>query len=346
MSHIYLDAYLFTCPEPQKGPQIFIQYIENLISWHEIKKADWVEVCISRNASEVLAEANAFPPYSQINEALNDFSITHIQARDVGMMITSFLTKSKTIEEELDIDDLLFEDLTINPRISFDDRPILFKDHINLLTVLIALHNRYCSQIDDQYLITNNDINYNGIVAIEARIPILQTKSTRIIPDEEAQPFNINSQFNFINCLHTLHLSISPFNIWSQSKCENAQKKAIELFIYQHEHCSSPYKCPVDYNAFSFGEHFVQSCRELGFFHEKRKIMMLLRACSETLLQVNIKDVHWIRKGSGPESPQLKRGNDGAWRRDIDHEFHLHYWQTSRGPQFANVVLHKDLTIL
>jgi hypothetical protein len=40
------------------------------------------------------------------------------------------------------------------------------------------------------------------------------------------------------------------------------------------------------------------------------------------------------------------RGRDKAQRRDIDYEFHLHYWECANGTiELASVVHHNDFSI-
>ena len=60
---------------------------------------------------------------------------------------------------------------------------------------------------------------------------------------------------------------------------------------------------------------------------------------------MNNNATHWIRTSTGGNASQLKRGNDAAWRRDIDHEYHLHYWITIDGFEFSVVVHHNDFSI-
>jgi hypothetical protein len=61
----------------------------------------------------------------------------------------------------------------------------------------------------------------------------------------------------------------------------------------------------------------------------------------------NLSDTHWLRTGKGANNPQKKRRKDKAepWRRDIDRDYHLHYWKTANGTEFASVVVHDDMTI-
>lgn len=344
-SHIYLDAYLLACPQGEVDVSSFSAYIENIILLQEIKKANWVESFISRNASDALAQANAFPPYQLINDTINSLSIDYIQAKDVNNLVISFLTKTSIIEDELDIDDLLYDIIEIEPIFSLEERVVPFTDHFFLLCVLLSIHQRYDPEITNQVLVTVPDIAHSGFTNLSIRITILQTYSDKIIPANEPHPLTISSEFYLSKCLHTLHTYLNPYNIWANGRCEFAYKKAIELFIYQDQHSQSPYVCPINYDSFSFGCHFFQSCMNLGFLNEELKIRMLLRAMGETIKNTNTRDTHWIRIDSGPDSAQLKRGKEGAWRRDIDHEYHLHYWQTPNGPQFAKVVQHRDFSI-
>jgi hypothetical protein len=57
------------------------------------------------------------------------------------------------------------------------------------------------------------------------------------------------------------------------------------------------------------------------------------------------RDVHEIREGKSGSARQKKQGAYEAWRRDIDYEYHLHYWKTANGPVFMSVVVHNDMSI-
>jgi hypothetical protein len=59
----------------------------------------------------------------------------------------------------------------------------------------------------------------------------------------------------------------------------------------------------------------------------------------------NLGATHALRNDRGYDSPQFTRGTDKAWRRDIDREYHLHYWETQNGYEFSDVVHHNDFNI-
>jgi|GEM_PF-1625287 hypothetical protein len=344
-SAAYLDAFVLACPQPESGFSSFQNYIENLISWSELRQSEWVPIYISRNASESLAEANAYPPYPDLKRTIDALGIKHIQPKDVIDLINGFLLKSRIVEDELGIDELLFDNYGSLPEILFQERQKPFPYHFQLLSVLVAMHRHFITDITNQVLITGPDDGHVGTITVNAEITDLLKKHSDIIPDTCPQMLPIEVQFYICRCLHSMHSYLEPCNTWSNANCEFALKKAIEIFVYQNTPRSGPYQCPIDYSSFSIGNHFIDSCFQLGFFEDYTKIRMLLRACAETILDTNKSSTHWIRKDAGGNSLQLKRRNDCAWRRDIDHEYHLHYWSTNFGPELSIVVKHNDFSI-
>jgi hypothetical protein len=66
----------------------------------------------------------------------------------------------------------------------------------------------------------------------------------------------------------------------------------------------------------------------------------------ETVDQINLAATHALRRGPGGEEPQITREADTAWRRDIDRELHLHYWERADGSvELAAVVPHNVFDI-
>jgi hypothetical protein len=344
-SAAYLDAFVLACPRPESGLSSFQNYIENLISWSELRQSEWVPIYISRNASESLAQANAYPPYPDLKRTIDALGIRHIQPKDVIDLINGFLLKSRIVEDELGIDDLLFDNFNSVPAVLFKDRQEPFPHHFQLLSVLLAMHRHFITDITNQILITCRGDEHVGTSTINAVVTDLLKKHSDVIPDNCPAPLPIEVQFFLCRCLHTMHSNLEPCNTWSNADCEYALKKAIEIYVYQSTFRSGPYQCPIDYSSFSIGNHFIPSCMRLGFFEDYPKIKMLLRACAETILDTNNSSTHWIRKNAGGNSAQLKRGNDSAWRRDIDYEYHLHYWSTNAGPELSVVVEHNDFSI-
>jgi hypothetical protein len=61
---------------------------------------------------------------------------------------------------------------------------------------------------------------------------------------------------------------------------------------------------------------------------------------------LNTIDSHALRLNSTGGAPQVLRNYDKARRRDIDYEFHLHYWECDdKTIELADVVHHNDFSI-
>jgi len=344
-SAIYLDAHVLACPPSEEGLDSFLEYITNLVSWRELRQHNWIDVYISRNAAHSLAEANAYPPYPELLKTITAFGIQHIQPKDVVDLINGFLQKSHVIEDEMGIDDLLFENFNLNPFVPYKARRASFPYHFELLAVLISMHRTFITDINNQLLLTSPDLKYFGPTKTKSTVTALTKTTNELIPDDIVEPLAVEAQFFLCKCIHSLNLGTNPCAVWANAKGEIALRKAIELYIYQDEHNGNSNINVLSKVKYSFGIHFLQSCRKLGFFDELHKINLLLRACSETLLNMKTHETHWIRTSSGGNAPQLKRGNDAAWRRNINHEYHLHYWTIVSGFEFSVVVPHSDCTI-
>jgi len=95
-----------------------------------------------------------------------------------------------------------------------------------------------------------------------------------------------------------------------------------------------------------FNIHFQKSLEDCGILLNAGLANSTLRAVVHTIENVHMAATHPLREGSGPNEAQVRRGKDLAWRRDIDHEYHLHYWQCPGGlVELACVVTHNDFHI-
>ena len=75
-----------------------------------------------------------------------------------------------------------------------------------------------------------------------------------------------------------------------------------------------------------------------------------MRRLFETVIEAiegeNLGQLHSLRTSNGGGSSQRKRDNDKACRRDIDRQYHLHYWQCANDTvELADVVTHDNFAI-
>ena len=144
---------------------------------------------------------------------------------------------------------------------------------------------------------------------------------------------------------HGLCLTANPITLWANCYYEADFHKALSIYIYQKIFTSGSSPFEKKNLSWAFGPNFIKTVEAFGFRHQESKIKILLRACAETILGEATRDVHAIRKSEGGNAVQKKHGANEANRRDIDYEFHLHYWKTANGPIFISIVAHDDTSI-
>jgi len=120
--------------------------------------------------------------------------------------------------------------------------------------------------------------------------------------------------------------------IWRNAEDTETYRAALDIYI--HQRTDKQNRISVSW---SFGSEFIKSLKKLKFLNKDEEIVKLLRTLAETLLSENFQATHCLRIGKGGNDPQKIRKKDGAgaWRRDIDRDFHLHYWKTSDEIEFA-----------
>lgn len=96
----------------------------------------------------------------------------------------------------------------------------------------------------------------------------------------------------------------------------------------------------------SMGTHFISDLRALNILRVPGLAQRVLRACTEILLGSAQPDSHWLRKSRSGNAAQIKRSGWAAWRQDVDHDIHLHYWMAEDGRiQLASIAGHNVFTI-
>jgi hypothetical protein len=158
-------------------------------------------------------------------------------------------------------------------------------------------------------------------------------------------PLHLQGRLQLCNTPHGLYLAVDPLDIWISASTDEECAHALRLFLYQKVYKARRECLSHDDLQWSLGDCFCESVMRLGFLANRGRMRTLLRACADTILNENLSQTRWLRTGSGAEDPQLRRGHDKAWRRSIDHEYRLHYWETELGPELACVVVHKDMSI-
>ena len=211
---------------------------------------------------------------------------------------------------------------------------------------LIAILRKYCSQSHGSHFLIIRETQ-KPIISVRAQVYEVEHDRSDLLnlpcpPDFFEGDVLVCDDFNgLINCLdETSMLTGASDNFGIELSVK------IALFKYSLAHGES-----IDWDntiAPDIGSNFIETCQKCCTDQGTSLPLKILRSIVETVKNKNLSDVHALRIGLGGEDPQRTRSKDKAkaQRRDIDQEFHLHYWECVDGKiELASVAYHNDFSI-
>lgn len=338
MVSFFVDPFLLACPSPERGEEDFDAFVHGVIMLQAMRAWSGARVFSSVLMPDRLFAEGRYPLGDDLDRSLAAFGRDQIQARDVIEVVNSILQRVPSLEAHLGVDAILYDEFSVEPATDIDGRSVGFRNAFRDLLVDIALLDTI-----EQPVTAENITLTRGIPGCPRKI-----RQKAVVMELEGKvslevPFVVQGASFLSQHVNEIHSCINPEQVWIESPSGVGQMHALESFIWVEALARG-----LDHSkilSWRFGHAFLQTASDCGFLHEPTKVRMLLRACAETILQQNLADTHPLRTGDGGGDPQVLRGNDKAWRRDIDWEFHLHYWTVGAEIELASVVVHKDNSI-
>jgi hypothetical protein len=333
MVDLFLDPFVLSCPSDADDEGQLERYLTSLLQWRDLAEMECIRLYTTARAAEVLTDTGGFPPWQRVRTLIERFDMTEeLGPQDVFNVLQRFTDRSLTIEDRLGIDEILIDDVECVPD-SHRARDLPFADGLERLLAMVCLLVELDNSPPSSQLVLTR-----GLGRCPERLTFKAVVHDVEGPSEEriSCPRQLAGDFAAFGCSAQLRLAIDPLQLWEE-KCYSF---AIGVFAESQALAASVGAVPE----WRLGSRFAASIEAL---HLNNRVIgqSILRACAKTILSQDMAAVHAIRIREAASSVQLKRGRDSAWRRDIDHEYHLHYWSTPAGPELASVVAHKDLRI-
>ena len=330
MNSIVLDPYILAYPREIDDSTKFEEYVDRMLDIKKISEINNLQLLISKNTAEILFTENNYPSWDNLKKTLDEVGLSmFIQPRDI-MSIIEGLLKLTEIEEFIEIEETLFEQLEYDSTI-LGGRNQTYTGEFERLLVLCLL-NIKINDKRNHLLASVKDLSFEAkgrVIEIESSSNIFMA-----LPDE------LSGEIITFSNLSNLFEVLDPVNLWSQSITKEDYVNSLNIYLYQR---NGNVPDNVDWD---FGDVFFDKARASGFLHEIPKIKMLLKSLADTILGENLPATHALRTDGGGNSPQVTRGGeDKAWRRDIDYEYHMHYWQARQKIEFASLGVHNDMRI-
>jgi len=343
---VTIDTAVFAPPAVGSGEDEVHSFVAALLEWRDAMTDGRLDVYTSVHAPEILGNSDLYPIRPRLKELLRQAAVFEYDANTVAVLAETILNRSAKIEDVLGISDVLVDDITINPDCFASHDPASLRDAAQRCAAVISLAGRYINEPSlrcHAIAIRATDVGS----AVRVRGIILEIAHTR---DDLAglpiAPAYFEASTLVCSSFHRLLMTLDEEGILRWAKTGMHVATAIKVGLYKKFASSGDLLPWENLPAFEIGHEFLASLQTHHVGAGSGLAERLFRAILETICRENLGATHALRKGGGGNDPQRMRGKDAAWRRDVDHEYHLHYWECANGAvELAVVVVHNDFSI-
>jgi hypothetical protein len=353
MFRVVLDTQVLAVPvigegdNPAHGKARFETYVQRLLDLELANQSGVATMLLSRKAEEILFDTASYPLWESLRRGLEHCGLADsYQAKDIVMVVDGFLKHLARIEDVLGIAEILIGDFDTTPKEHLGACPPEWSEARRELLLLTSL--MFCvvgrSACGD-FVVTDWARDEFDDIGVSGRVLDWDLVSGMGACNGFALPLDVNEEIVLCRSWRGVSLRILPINVWKHGTTLNEYEFAFRIFLIQYacrNHLALDERLTLNW---VFGKMFTVTAMQLGFVHEEGKVNRLLSAMADTVLSLNLSQTHHLRESAAATSSQQMRGTEGAWRRNIDYEFHLHYWLTTKGPEFAAVVVHNSFDI-
>ncbi len=333
MTYGFIDTFLFCPPEASSAAEME-GYIIRLLEWRAFAATEAVALFVSANASAMLAAETGFPPWHGITAAIERLGISGVQTPDIFVILRRFLERTATLEDELGIREVLLEEANFQPADYKLRSPALADDFLRSVALMCVLAGKHPNGESELVLYSRGFSRCPDNGMFSAKLVDCEGEGCPKLPDV------LLGKFPLFSCGRNARRALKSEAVWGSATTLPAYSLAIELEIERMaESVGHAHR-----RRWRLGPELIASVISLNFKTADRA-RRLMRAFAETALDQNMRATHPIRTGEGGNDPQVTDGDAAGWRRDIDPEYHLHYWSSPAGFEFASVVVHNDLSI-
>jgi hypothetical protein len=341
---VTIEAGVLAVPHIDCAKDDAFQYVDTLLDWSKLLDEPWIAIYMSERASEALIDEDLFPLRHHLRELFNRHGIVEYSVNDVATVAEKLLSHTPSFETYYRVKDVLSEHLETDPDIiRLTTHGGLQSDLARCIT-LIAVLRKHCSQpLGGHSLILREAPKQ--VIKVRAHIHELEHSRNDIpvlpCPPEffEGDVLVCDDFRGLIDCLDESAILVGASD-------DLGVELAVRIALFKNAIAQgdSPDWSGVVVPA--IGSRFRELCQHVCADQGDSVPPKILRSIVETIKGQNLPAVHALRTGSGGNDPQRMRGSDKAQRRDIDREFHLHYWECADGTvELASVVYHNDFSI-
>lgn len=346
MLGVTIDTAVFAPPPIGSVAGDVYRFIETLLHWKDAMDDGAIDIYRSKFAQEVLMRCDLYPMRPQLKQLFAGAGIVEYDANTVGVWAEKLFSGSIEIEPILGISDVLLGDLTVDPDVFAAIAPDALREEAHRCAVILSVANRFGpEEILRAHAMAVRAAGVRNAINVRALIEDIE-HSRQDLDGLALAPEYFDGSVVACSGFNDFLLSLDAVTILRAATGSEDVGVAVRLGLYRALSTRGNPRDWSDLPSFRLGLHFFDSLVEHHVMSGSGLADRVMRCLLETVGHEKLADTHALRTGQGGGDPQRARGKDLAWRRDVDREYHLHYWECETGVvELARLVVHDDFSI-
>lgn len=343
---ITIDAGILAVPPLADHADEAHNYVERILDWAKLLDEPWIALCMSERASEALATDGLFPLRDHLRQLFSRHGIVEYDINTVTTVINRLLQHTPSFETYYRVRDILSEEVSTGPDVMQFCAGEGLKTDLARCILLIAILRKHCQgEIPQSALILKHCPE--RMIRVRALVHDVEHERDDVTgipaPPEyfDGDVLACNDFRGFLTCIDEAAVLVSAADA-------TGVEVAVRIHLYKSRLARGEDPNWDDIGGMTTGGHFYDAIRQCCKDADAGFADRALRAICEAVDKQSMRSVHSLRTGLGGNDPQRRRASDkaNAWRRDIDREYHLHYWELPSGSvELATVGVHDDFDI-
>lgn len=326
MLSVTIDPAVFAPPFGARTRESVRAYVDTLLHWKRVHDEGHVALYVVERTAEILVNSKCYPLRPWLADLLRETRFVEFDANTIASFAETLIGRSESLEKRIRIADLLSEQVAVAPDIFNEHIPPELREASEKTALMIAIvrKGRSDSFTSSHGMVVRKRDNASEVL-MKAIITILEYDGEDLayLP---ALPNKFEGRSMICERFHDYLMAVDEGVLWQRSVGNDGLERSIRLAAYKSRARRGE---PNAWNTqlhLRINPQFYLSVASCSALENPAVARGALRAILETIEGTNMADTHQLRTGNGPNDPEVKRGNDIAWRRDVDYEHHLHYW--------------------
>ena len=340
-----IDASVLAVPPTSCTKDDAVQYVKSLVDWSELSREKWIEINMREDTLAFLGR-ELYAENNPIGELFHAHGIFEFDVNTVAKVAGRLRTTAPSFESKYGIRYALFAlaNFKTQPNIFHHITDSGIRSDLAQCITLIAVLRKYCIRSPADHSIISRQAP-NQEVQVRVQIDDLEHNRQELMELPMSPEFfegSVPVCDNFLGLIEFLDEAAILVGATNDFQLRLAIR--ISLFKYAITQKENPDWQELNVPKINpkFRESCQKCCCDQGEFLSKG----ILTSIVSTVFDLKLNKTHALRSGKGGNDPQIMRNSDKAFRRDIDYEFHLHYWKCGNGTiELAKVAYHNDFSI-